>query len=87
MAKGGANRSNRARARKELADDAVTLREAGAILGRLLRRLESGDAEPGVVSAAATAVRALAALEEVTTLADAIADLEARLGVGDRGIA
>ena len=79
--KGGANRSNRARARKELADDSLTLRDAGAILGRLLRNLESDDPKPGVVTAAAAAVRALAALEEVTTLADAIADLEARLGV------
>ena len=83
MAKGGANRSNKARARKELADDAVTLREAGAILGRLLRGLESDDPKPGIVTAAATAVRALAALEEVTTMADRIADLERAAGIGE----
>ncbi len=80
-AKGGANRSNRARARRELATDAVTLRDAAAIMGRLLRRLENGEAEPGVVSAAAAGVRALVALETATNLENRIAELEARLGV------
>ncbi len=80
-AKGGARRSNRARARKELADDALTLRDTGAVLSRMLRRLEAGDVEPSVATAAANIARAMATLEEKTTLADAIAELEARLGV------
>ncbi len=80
-AKGGAHRSNRARARRELTTDAVSLRDAAGIMGRLLRRLENGQAEPGVVSAAAAAVRALASLEQATTHEDRIAELERAAGI------
>ncbi len=82
-AKGGARRSNKARARRELADDALTLTDTAGVLSRMLRRLEAGDIEPNICTAAANIARAMATLEEKTTLADAIAELEARLGVGE----
>ena len=82
MAKGGANRSNRARARRELASEHLSLHDTSAVLSRLLRKLEAGEAEPAVCTAAANLARALATLEEKTALADAITELEARLGVG-----
>ncbi len=65
-----------------MAGDAVTLRDAGAILGRVLRRLENGQTEPAVVSAASAAVRAFASLEQATTHEDRIAELERAAGIG-----
>ena len=80
--KGGANRSNKARARKELADEHLTMRDTGAVLSRLLRKLEAGEAEPSVCTAAANLARALATLEEKTVLADRLSALEEAAGIG-----
>jgi hypothetical protein len=82
---GGQNKSNKARARKELADQALTMRDTGAVLSRLLRKLEAGDVEPAVCTAAANLARALATLEEKTVLADRLTALEEAAGIADRG--
>jgi len=82
---GGVRRSNKARARKELAGENLSLRDTSAVLSRLLRKLEAGEAEPNVCTAAANLARALALLEEKTTLADRLTALEEAAGLTNRG--
>ena len=70
--RGGAARSNVARARKQLQRDVMTLSDVQGVLCRTLARVVAGETEPGVGTAAATLGRAIAAIATV-------ADLETRL--------
>ena len=84
--RGGVNRSNKARAKRELVGDSMSLQDVSGTLSRLLRRLEVGDAEPSVCTAAANLARALSELAKTTTVEDRLAELEAVAGI-NRGTA
>lgn len=73
--KGGAARSNRARARKRLPEGALSIPEVYAIMGQLLTELVAGTATPGVVNAAANAAKTIDQLNRGVELEEQIAAL------------
>jgi len=75
--RGGAARSNVARARKRVADTILTPGDIQGILGDTLRAVISGSTEPGVGNAAANIARALVAVREATELEARLTALEA----------
>ena len=75
--KGGAARSNRARARKALPVEAMTLSEVQGTLGKVLKDVVGGKIEPGVASAAASVARALVAVAQASDLEERIRRIEA----------
>lgn len=81
-AKGGASKSNRARAWKGLAGEALTMPEVSGLLSRALKKVENGTMEPGVATAMATIARALVATQEAGLVQERIAALEERAGIG-----
>jgi hypothetical protein len=85
--RGGASRSNKARARKGLAGEALTMPEVSGLLSRALRKVEAGTMEPGVATAMATLARALVATQEAGVVEERLAALEERLGVQRKGAA
>ena len=76
-ARGGANRSNKARAKRRLSDDLLSLRDVQGVLSKLLVEVTEGRAEPGVATAAASVARAIASVAQVGDLEERIRDLEA----------
>ncbi len=82
--KGGSNRSNRARAKKQLADAGMTAGEVGGVLSGVLRDVVAGRLEPGVATAAATVARALVEVRKVSDLEQEVADLERLVRTGGR---
>jgi len=74
--KGGAARSNKARAKKSYVTDDLTPQEIGGLLGKALRDVLSGKAEAGVVNAAANVARAIVAVREATALDELAAEVE-----------
>ena len=70
--RGGAARSNVARARKQIAGAVLEPADLQGLLGATLRGVIAGRLEPGIGNAAANIARALIAIREAT-------DLEARL--------
>ena len=79
-AKGGQQRSNRARTRKSIADEAMTPTELMGALSKALKDVLSGDLEPGRGNAAASITNALTKLREAVEVDERLADLERRLG-------
>ncbi len=75
--KGGQSRSNRARAKKALPAEALTLQEVQALLGLTFKGVISGRIEPGVANAAANIARALVATREAAEFDARLAALEA----------
>lgn len=71
-AKGGASRSNSARARRKLAGDLKDMAGVKAMLLESMQQTKDGDMEPGILTALATAARAVVAVAGV-------ADFEAQL--------
>lgn len=55
--------------------------EVSGLLSRALRRMETGELEPGVGTAIATLTRALIAVRDTSMLEDRLAVLEERAGV------
>lgn len=78
--KGGAARSNQARAKKRLPDAVLTPLELQGVLGRVLQDVIAGEIEPGVANAAANVSRALVAVREATELEERVVELERRAG-------
>ena len=79
---GGAARSNKARARKQYADGALTPVEVEGLLGTTLRAVIAGRLEPGVGNAVASLARAAMAVRdagEVERLAGEVDELKAML--------
>jgi hypothetical protein len=84
-ARGGANRSNKARARKTLPDDVLSVNDLRGVIGRTIRRVLGGEIEPGVANAIANLSRVALAAAEQSALADLqerIAELEALTATG-----
>lgn len=75
--KGGVNKSNRARAAKELAD-VMELDGVQAVLSRALRKVEDGQMPPGPANALANVARALVSVKQADELEERIAELERR---------
>ena len=74
--KGGAARSNRARARKALPNGTLTMAEVRGLLGITLRGVLAGKVEPGVGTACANIARALNEVTKTAEVEERIADLE-----------
>ena len=81
--KGGAQRSNRARAKKQLIDAGMTASEVGGLLSSVLRGVVSGKVEPGVGNACANIARALVEVRKVADLETEVTELQ-RLVRGGR---
>jgi|GEM_PF-1042721 len=76
--RGGAARSNVARARKQIADAVLTPGDIQGLLGATLRGVIAGRTEPGIGNAAANLARALVAVREATDVETRLAALEAQ---------
>jgi hypothetical protein len=74
--RGGAARSNVARARKQIADAVLTPADLQGLLGATLRGVLAGRIEPGVGTAAAGIARVLLAVREATDVETRLAALE-----------
>ena len=73
--KGGEARSNRARARKQYADGALTPVEVEGLIGDTIHGVISGKLEPGVGNAVANLARAAMAVREAADFEAALADM------------
>jgi hypothetical protein len=85
-ARGGANRSNTARARRHL-PDAMSLDELQAMLSVVLKSVVTKKTVPGVGNAVANLARAMVAVDEAAKTSDfdaRLADLERVAGSGRR---
>ncbi len=82
--KGGQGRSNRARTRKQLGTDALSMPEVAGLLSLTLRGVIAGRFEPGVGNSVASLARALTAVHEATELEDRIAALEQAAEIGGK---
>lgn len=77
--KGGAHRSNAARARKQLSGDLRDLVGVKAALLRAMERVEQGELEPGPAQAMAGLARAIVTVSSAADFEDRIAILEGLL--------
>ncbi|MDP9470566.1 MAG: hypothetical protein M3Q71_07850 [Chloroflexota bacterium] len=82
--KGGAARSNRARAKKRLPAESLTLQEVQGLLSVALKGVLAGRIEPGIANASANLARAIAAVTQVAELDARIRELEVVAGIADR---
>ena len=82
--RGGANRSNRQRARKSLPGDLMTVAEVQAAIGRAIRRVEAGELESGPAQALGSLAKTYAALMQVATFEERLTELEKAAGVERR---
>lgn len=83
--RGGAERSNKARARKQLPDAVLTPAELQGSVGLALRGVLAGRFEPGIGNAVANLARAAVAVREATELEHRLQALEARAAVSTKG--
>jgi len=79
--KGGERRSNKARARKQLPDELMTLREVQATLCRALRSLEAGEMAPAVANALGGLGRSIASVAAAGDLEERLTALEQHAGL------
>ena len=81
--KGGAARSNRARARRQLGE-AMTLQEVQVLLGVALRAVLAGKLTPNVAGAAASLARAMTTVATASEFEARLIELEKAAGI-ERG--
>ena len=79
--RGGRNRSNAARAARELEAGTADTAEITATLTRTLRRLEAGKIEPGVATALAGVAKALVSIRQAGEIEERVRELETRAGI------
>ena len=79
--RGGAARSNSARARKGLVNAALTPSELEGFVGLALRSVLDGQISPGVANAVAALARAAVVVREATELETRLVELEAAAGI------
>jgi hypothetical protein len=77
-AAGGQARSNRARARKQLAEQLMTIDDLDALLCSALVKVAGGRIEPGVGSAMATIAKTITGIRQAGELERRLEQLEAR---------
>ena len=78
-AKGGAGRSNQARARKSLPDAALTPAQLACVLSKALGDVLGGTLEPGRANAVSALARTLVTISETVEIEARLASLEAAL--------
>ena len=78
-AKGGASRSNAARARKSLPDTALSPAQLACVLSKALGDVLTGDLEPGRANAVSGLARTLVNIAEAVELETRLTALEAAL--------
>ncbi len=83
--KGGQARSNRARARKQLADQALSISDLDALLCVALKQVASGRMGPNVGGAMAGIARTIVAIRTASELEQRIAALERAAGMNQHG--
>ncbi len=83
-AKGGAQRSNANRVRKQIPDGLLTTAELRGLMGLVLKGVIAGKLEPGVATAAANVARAMIEIAKVVEVEERIAELERAAGIGRR---
>lgn len=83
--KGGAQRSNAARAKKGMVAAALTPAELQGYVAVALKGVLGGRLEPGVGNAVANLARAAVAVREATTLEERISELERAAGTSATG--
>ena len=81
--RGGERRSNQARAKRQLPEELLSLRQVQAVLCRALRRVECGELEAGPANAMASLARAIAAVAEAGDLEERLSALEQQTGGTD----
>jgi len=74
--KGGVNRSNRARARKQLADTVLTIDDLDALLCRALVHVAGGRMEPGIGTSMAGIARTITTIRSTGELERRLEELE-----------
>ncbi len=84
-ARGGQGKSNRRRASRDLAGQALTLPEVSGLLSGALQRVADGTMEPGRATALAALARAIVAVQEAGALEERLSQLEERAGLSDSG--
>ena len=82
--RGGANKGNRARARREMADAALSLAELQGYVAVALWGVLAGRYTPGQATAVAALARAAVSVREVTELEERLAALEAAAAIERR---
>ncbi len=83
--KGGVARSNRARARKHLADAVMSIEDMDAFLCASMVKVAAGRMEPGVGSAVAGIARTIVTIRTASDLEARLSALEAAAGVNQPG--
>ena len=79
--RGGKGKSNAARAKRALGDEAMTLAEVKSVLCRALRKVEAGQMEPGPANALASLARAITQVAEASEIEERVVALEAAAGI------
>jgi len=82
--RGGEQRSNKQRAKRQLPDAILTPAELQGFIGLALRGVITGRVEPGVANAVATLARAAVAVREATEIETRLAALEATADINRR---
>jgi hypothetical protein len=85
--KGGQERSNQARARRQYEAGGLTPNEVQGLLGSAMTDVVGGRLTPGAAQALAALARAAMTVREVSELEQRIGDLEQRAGITRKGIA
>ncbi len=80
--KGGTARSNRNRAKKQLADQVLSIADLDALLCTSLAKVATGRMEPGVGSAVATLAKTITTIRTAGDLERRIEALEQQAGAG-----
>ncbi len=80
--KGGAARSNKARARRQLADAVLTVHDLDALLCRALVQVAAGKLEPNVGSAMAGIAKTVVGIRQTGELERRLEELERAAGIG-----
>ncbi len=80
--RGGQRKSNKQRARKQLADQVMSIDDLDALLCAAIKRVAAGAMEPGVGSAMATIAKTIVGIRTASEMEKRIEVLEAAAGVG-----
>ena len=81
-AAGGQARSNKARARRQLADAVLTINDLDGLLCRALVQVAAGKMEPGVGSSMAGIAKTVVAIRQASELERRLEELERVAGIG-----
>ena len=81
-AAGGQARSNKVRARKQLAEAVLTINDLDGLLCRALVQVAAGKMEPGVGSSMAGIAKTVVAIRQASELERRLEELERAAGIG-----